>query len=261
MNVLIVTQDEPFYLSRFFLRFLDNIPPEIKIKGIVLLKPFNETILKTAKRTYSLYGPLLYIYFGIKFFILKFLNVINIYLNIGQPVSIRGLAKRKNIPIFEPKNINSSKFLRYVRTQIIPDLICSVAASQIFKKEILNLPKYGCINIHSGHLPRYRGMFPCFWVLYNKEKETAVTVHYMNENLDDGDIILQKKIKIDDGESLDSLIKKTKFVGAKVLIKAINLIGKEKVQPIKNERSKATYFSFPKRKDVIKFKKQGGKII
>ncbi|MHA1382022.1 MAG: methionyl-tRNA formyltransferase [Candidatus Helarchaeota archaeon] len=224
MNVLIVTQDEPFYLPKFFEKFLNNIPHEIK--GIVLLKPFNENLIKTAKRVYNLYGPLFFVLIGLKFIFFKFLDKINIYLKLTKPKSIRDLAKRKKIPIFEPKNINSRKFLSYVRNQINPDLICSIAASQIFKKEILSLPKYGCINIHSGPLPRYRGMLPCFWVLYNKEKETAVTVHYMNENLDDGDIILQKKIIINDEESVDSLIKKTKSMGAEVLIEAIDLIDK-----------------------------------
>ncbi|MGD8238656.1 MAG: formyltransferase family protein, partial [Armatimonadota bacterium] len=95
-----------------------------------------------------------------------------------RPLTVKGVAREHAIPLVEMADINADESLAWFRSEG-PDLIVSVACPQIFGKTLLELPTLGCINIHSGPLPRYRGMLPTFWVLLNNERATAVTVHFM----------------------------------------------------------------------------------
>ena len=122
------------------------------------------------------------------------------------------------------KDINSDGSLDYLK-KLNLDLIVSIAASQIFQKDVLELPKYGCINIHNARLPKNRGMMPCFWALLNYDKEpySAMTIHRMNEKLDDGEIILQEEFKLDPNESLYDLLVRTKKMNAHLLMKVLDM--------------------------------------
>jgi methionyl-tRNA formyltransferase len=141
------------------------------------------------------------------------------------------------------------------------DLIISVAAPVIFKKGLIELPKHGCINIHHAPLPEYRGMMPNFWQLYHGEKSVGMTIHEINPGIDDGRIILQKGVDILPGETLDSVIKRTKRIGAHFMIEAIKLIKSGNVDYKKNLATEGSYFSFPSREDVKEFKRRGKKIM
>jgi len=255
MRIAIVTQNEPFYLPTFLAQIARARSKDIV--AMIILKPFNESLLDTARRVYNLYGPTEFLFTGLHFVFTKLMNFISSFRPLGGPWSVTDVARRYKIPIYSPKNINDSSFLFILSNLIKPDVIVSVAASQIFKKAILNIPRYGCINVHTAPLPRYRGMLPTFWVLLNREKETAVTVHYMTEKLDDGDIIRQEPVAILPNDTLDSLIRRTKAIGVKVLLKALEDIEQGKIDRKPNDASKATYFSFPTREDAKRFRAQG----
>jgi methionyl-tRNA formyltransferase len=121
----------------------------------------------------------------------------------------------------------------------------------------LTLPPHGCINVHGGPLPKYRGRLPSFWALLNGERETGVTVHFMNEELDDGPIILQRRVSIVPGETQHSLILKTKRVGTELLLEALDRLEKGSVETLPNDRSQATYNTFPTPEDGRKFRRLG----
>jgi len=255
MRIAIVTQDEPFYLPTF----LEHVAKSRRkdIVAMIILKPFNKNLPENVKRVYNLYGPYDFLIYSIRFILLKAQDFLTRFLPFSGVWSVEGVARRHGIPVYRPDNINAPAFLAVLSKVIQPDIIVSVAASQIFKKNILSLPRYGCINIHTAPLPRYRGMLPTFWVLLNREKETAVTVHYMTEKLDDGDIICQEPVAILPEDTLDSLIRRTKRIGAEVLLKALDDIEQGKVFRKPNDASKATYFSFPTREDARKFRALG----
>ncbi|MDB4851845.1 formyltransferase family protein, partial [Flavobacteriaceae bacterium] len=116
----------------------------------------------------------------------------------------------------------------------------------------------GCINLHTALLPKYRGLMPTFWVMKNNEKYTGVSVFFVDEGIDSGPIIVQEKLEI--GNSTQkSLIIKTKRIGMQLILKSIDLISNNKVAIIPNDASKKTYYSFPTRKDVLEFRKNGKK--
>ena len=150
------------------------------------------------------------------------------------------------------KSINHKDSLKLIKSYN-PSLLVSILGSEIFKEEIIKLAPFGCINLHSSLLPKYRGLMPTFWVLKNNEKRTGVSVFYVDEGIDSGPIITQKEIKINNQTHAD-LIRDTKRVGMELIAKSIDLIHHNKVKLIENPNENSSYYSFPSRKDVIEFK-------
>ena len=260
MNLLFVTQFEPFYIKYFFKTFLSK-HIECSIKGIVIQKTLNQQCkLGIIYKSYILFGVKGFFYMGFKYLFAKIVSFISKYVKIGIDTSIEQVAKKHNIPILQFESVNTDEFLEFIKKEEI-NLVVSVAASEIFKDKILNLPKFGCINIHSSPLPKYRGMMPNFWTLYNNEEYAWVTIHKMVKKLDDGPILLQDKFLINNNETYNSLAKRSKEFAAKLLFEALEQINKGKVNYLPNDFSKATYYSFPTRDDIKKFKKAGGRII
>ena len=142
------------------------------------------------------------------------------------------LAREHNIPIELSRNINSIEFIDKMKTYDA-DLFVSMSFNQIFKSEMINLPKYKSINCHAGKLPFYRGRNILNWALINDEKEFGITVHYFDEGIDTGDIILQEVYPITDEDSYATLLERAYDGCADVLYKAIKLIQKNEVKSIK----------------------------
>jgi len=255
MRIVIVTQEEPFYLPPFLARLAQARRSDIV--GMVILPPFNESLLDVGKRLYELYGPWDFTIQCVRFAWAKFLNLLNRVHPITRPYSAVDVARRYQIPIYTPEKINAPDFVQILREEIRPDLLVSVAASQIFKKRVLEVPSLGCINVHTAPLPRYQGMLPTFWAMLHEELETAVTVHYMVEKLDAGEIILQEPVPIRSEDTLHTLIVRTKQIGAELVLRAIQQIESGEVHSFPMDPDQATYFSFPKRADAQRFRALG----
>tara|TARA_B100000965_G_scaffold138523_1_gene115314 strand:+ start:162 stop:878 length:717 start_codon:yes stop_codon:yes gene_type:complete len=141
----------------------------------------------------------------------------------GQKINeseVKQYAKKNNIKILQPENLNDKEFINQIEA-IQPDLIVVVA----FRKlpfEIFSIPKYGTINLHASLLPNYRGAAPINWCLINNEKKTGVTTFYINERIDQGDILLKEEIIISDEDDFGSLYLKLSSIGSKLLVKTIN---------------------------------------
>src|SRR5690554_5140033 len=136
----------------------------------------------------------------------------------STPVKFQAL--KMQLDVIEEKNINRESFLKKLR-KISPDCIVVVAFGQKLGQEILSLPKYGCINLHASLLPEYRGASPIHQVIIDGKKTTGVTTMYMNEGWDTGDIIYQKKVKINRGDTAGILHNKLAIIGADLLIKTM----------------------------------------
>lgn len=164
------------------------------------------------------------------------------------------LAQNKGITTLVVGDVNSKGFIKKIKSLKV-DVVISVLFSQILKKDLIKTPKKGVINIHPAFLPNYKGISPIFWSLVNKEKSLGVTVHFIDEGIDTGGIISRKRIKIEKDDTEDSLYWKCVCEGSEILIKAIYDINKRRIKTVKN--SKGSYFSFPTKEMVKKFKKQG----
>ena len=250
MKILIITQNEPFYLYKnlkYLISLISN--KEISIVGCLVLKasPFGKkyNFIKKIYKTIKIFGVNFFIYYAFKY--LK---------TIIKGTSIKNLLIKNNIKqISILGSINNVNNLNLIKTYN-PDLLVSILGNQIFKKKLINLAPRGCINLHTSLLPKYRGLLPSFWVLKNNEKFTGVSVFFVDEGIDSGPIIIQKKIKIKDYSQM-KLIQISKKIGMEALAEAINLIYLKKVKLLLNDDRKKSYYSFPTRKDVLKFKRLG----
>ncbi len=255
MRIVLVTQDEPFYLPPA----LEAICAARKddLVGLIVLPAFNEKLTQTARRLYEFYGWLDFLRLLARFIWAKAANLINRIAPLTRPYSAADVARRHQIPLYNIAKINAKETIAFLSETVRPDLIVSIAASQIFRSALLQLPRYGCINLHSAPLPRYQGMMPNFWAMVNGEKETAVTVHYMVEKLDAGDILIQRSVPIYANDSLHDLMIRSKEIGVQAVLDAIRQIEQGEARPRPLDPAGATYFSFPKREDARRLRAQG----
>lgn len=145
---------------------------------------------------------------------------------IASPV--KQFAIENNIPIYQPIKIrNNEEFIKKIK-ELNPDIICVVAYGKILPKEILDIPKYGCINVHGSLLPKYRGAAPIQWAIINGEKTTGITTMYMDIGMDTGDMILKEEVEIGEDETTGELWERLSKIGGTLLVKTINLIEKGK---------------------------------
>ena len=141
---------------------------------------------------------------------------------IASPVKEFGL--EKDIPVYQPLRIrNNDSFIDEMKS-LNPDVICVVAYGKILPKEILDIPKYGCINVHGSLLPKYRGAAPIQWAVINGEKQTGITTMYMDIGMDTGDMILKEVVDIGEDETTGELWERLSKIGGKLLVNTLKLI-------------------------------------
>jgi methionyl-tRNA formyltransferase len=148
----------------------------------------------------------------------------------------------------------------FLSREIDPDLLISVANPRILKAQVLNVPRLGCINLHPSLLPSYRGPAPDFWVLACGENETGVTVHYMDEGIDTGEIILQSRLAIRPHDTPHSLRVRAMRLGANMLLDALDLIESGSVATTPNDGAQSSYQSLPTIEDARRLRKQGRRL-
>ena len=139
------------------------------------------------------------------------------------PSPVKETALQAGIPVFQPEKIREPENVAVIR-EAQPDIVIVAAFGQILPKELLEIPPLGCINVHASLLPKYRGAAPIQWAILDGEKETGVTIMYMAEGLDTGDMLYRKSIPIADNETGGSLHDKLALLGADALTEALPLI-------------------------------------
>ena len=165
-------------------------------------------------------------------------------------------AQRNNIKSVISADINTKETVDLIK-QTNPDLIISVSMNQIVKKEIIALPPKRCINVHCAPLPRYGGMSPYVWALANNEDHSAATIHYMDEGLDTGDIIIQQKVIVVKNDSAFAMFYRCCRRASTLLIKIVDMIEAGTASSYKQDLSKKTYFSWPTKQCVKDLRKNG----
>ena len=164
---------------------------------------------------------------------------------------IKKLALEHNIRVIQPEKIRK-EYDEIVSLK--PDLIVTCAYGQIIPKELIELPKYGCINIHASLLPEYRGGAPIHHAVMDGKDKTGITIMYMNEKMDEGDILYQKEINILDTDNTSSMFKKLSILGSEMIKEFIPKLVSGDISPIRQDNTKATYaYNITKEDEKIDF--------
>ncbi len=249
LRVLVITEDDPLYVIRFFEEFLSALPDKIQVIGMTVSEAFHEPITKTAARMLRFYGLVDFMRLCARYAMAK----------LGRR-SIAKLASGMGIELLRTPSVNDQAYLDQVR-KLEPDVVMSVAAPEIFREELLAVPRLGCVNIHSGRLPAYRGMMPTFWQLLAGESCATVTVHEMVEQLDMGRILATLEFPLRKRDRLDRVINGTKRAGAGLMLEVLEQLRTNRVQPRELDLSDSGYHSFPGPEDVRAFRKRGHRML
>lgn len=148
---------------------------------------------------------------------------------------VKEYAIEKDIPVFQPQKVRKNEEVMDILKELNPDIIAVTAYGKILPKEILDFPKYGCINVHGSLLPKYRGAAPIHHAIISGESETGITTMYMDVGMDTGDMLLKEVVKITDEDNLETMSNKLMHVGSQLLVKTLDLVVTGDITRIKQE--------------------------
>lgn len=259
MRIFFIVDETLFFLPQWLDKIIGSLNKDYQVVGITpLVTRGKPTFYNYIYRNILAIGP-----FSIIKLLMVSLSIIFkktlFFLRISSaPMSIRQVADKYKTKVITTNNVNSAIYIDQIK-KLEPDLIIS-SCSQIFRKDILSLPKIGCINRHSGLLPSYAGVFPVFYAMINREKYIGVTIHHMLQSIDAGAIIYQEKIQISKKDTLFSLYEKAYDASVDAILASLGVISGHK-KPYVIRGVMPSYYSFPKRDDWNKFRKLGLKFI
>ena len=159
---------------------------------------------------------------------------------IMTPPDVKVYALEHGLDVYQPDTLRDGKAFEIIR-ELEPDVIVVAAYGKILPKEIIDYPKFGCINVHGSILPKYRGAAPIQWSVINGDSETGITTMQMNEGLDTGDILLVEKTPISIEDTAASVFDRLADIGSKLIVKTLDYAQNGRLTPVKQDDSKATY--------------------
>lgn len=166
-----------------------------------------------------------------------------------QAPPVKALALAQGIPVYQPEKLRDGTVAAQLRA-FEPDAIIVVAYGRILPKEILDIPKYGCINVHGSLLPKYRGAAPIQWAVLNGDKTSGVSTMYLAEGMDTGDILLQAETEIAPGETAGGLFERLKTMGAALLVETLRQLEAGTLSATPQQEEAATYAPMLKKEDA-----------
>jgi methionyl-tRNA formyltransferase len=255
MKIALITQDDSYYIPRLMAAVLAERREDV---AVVTMLP-GEAEARNVRKYVRFMGAVDFTRQAVRYAGYRVLNLV-FRRGVGDRYwSVGAVARRHRIPVLHVDDVNGEEHLARLEELGI-DLVVSMAAPQIFGPQLLALPPHGAINIHNALLPEYQGMLPSFWVLANGEELTGTTVHYMNEAIDAGDIIVQETVRITGEDTLHSLVCRTKIeIGPPLLLEAIARIEDGSVDGKPMNAAEGSYFSFPDQEAVARFRGHGRK--
>jgi methionyl-tRNA formyltransferase len=257
MKILFITHDDPIYVFPFFDEFFQQSHSGIDVVGILSCETMgNRGRVQLFRELFNLYGAV-----GLLRLIGRAgRSKIMSHMPAGRRqkhfYSLTQICRSLRIHHGYIGNPNREKHLSQI-SALSPDLIVSVACPYRLKQELLTLPPRGCINIHHGPLPRYKGMMPTFWQMFHGEPRVGLTIHAMDEQLDGGKILLREYHEILGGETLDALIRRTKRLGAHRLAIVLEQIAANRQTAQRTEDEDTSYFGFPTLVEIKEFLRRG----
>lgn len=261
MRIVFLTQDDPIYVLPFFDEFFRQELGEIKVAGIFSCKTMGERgrwrLLRELTHLYGATGLARLLIRRVNFKVAERWPAAT---TAKRFYSVAQICRAFKVPHGFIGNPNREEFRKSIAA-LTPNLLVSVACPYILKEELLSLPPRGCINIHHAPLPRYKGMMPTFWQMYHGERQVGLTIHTMAARVDEGSALLQEQLPIIQGESLDSLIRRSKRHGAHCMLEVLHQIAQKTQSSLPATNEQGSYFTFPTPAEMKEFRRRGFRAI
>lgn len=257
MRIEFLADDNPLYVLPFFEEFFRYYASEFEIMRVSCCRPMGKRsrcqLLRSLTSLYGLLGIALILS---RFVLAKVLGLLPCRRAANRFFTITRLCRAYSIPFASNVNPNSAAWVEQTRKRA-PDLIVSVACPYILKEPLLKVPPLGCLNIHHAPLPKYKGMMPTFWQMYNGESKVGLTIHTMTPKIDEGQVLFQGQLEIEPGEALDHLIRRSKRHGAHCIAKVLREIDSGSQTVVALDASQTSYFTFPTVEQMREFRRRG----
>jgi len=256
MRVYVLTQEDAFYIPRMLDHLLVERPDVVGV-GVVPgeLQPGH------LRRYWTMLGTRDFLVTGVRLAGYRLLDAVSRLVPMPQSYSVRGAVRRCAVTCEAVPDVNAPTFVESLRSREI-ELLVSIACPQRMGASLLALPTRGAINIHGALLPRYQGLLPSFWVLAKGESQTGVTVHWMDAQIDHGEILLQSSVAITRDDTVHSLVRRSKVeVGKHLLVDAIAAVDNGDAPRVPMDHGAATYFSYPDPAALSEFRARGRRFI
>lgn len=244
MNVAFLTTDDPLYLPAFFEHVLAARTDAFSVFVVPPLYK-NQTPRAAALRYLRTFGA------GATWGLTRRVAQARL-----QKQSIARVCEAHGVPCELVLDVNDEAFLDRLRA-LDTDLIVSVSCPQIFKQPLIDLAPLGCLNIHGAILPAYRGVMPSFWMLAHGEEQAGVSIFFVNQDIDAGELCGQRVFEIGPDESLDGFLRRSKTVAADLLIEVLAAVEAGAVTRTPLDLREGSYYSWPDREAVRRFQAAG----
>jgi methionyl-tRNA formyltransferase len=250
MRIAIIGQEEPLFFGPFFREIIEKKSSEIVCVVIVGKRGIGshpKTFLEKLKNLYSLWLLFEPLHF-VKLFILKLIRTI------FSTKSIQSLARKKQIPVLFTDDINSDEF-HFQLKRFNPDVLIN-QSELIIRDKLLSVPKIGIINRHASLLPRFRGRVGSFWAHASKRPEYGVTIHFVDQKIDSGPIIVQEQYNLDSTLSYPEILQTLFKLSVPLTLTALQKLQDPKFSPLPNNFQKALVYGFPTLRQVKDYRKE-----
>jgi methionyl-tRNA formyltransferase len=248
VRIAFLTTSDPIYLPDFFEQVLTPFARQTHAVYVVPPLYKGQSYLAAALRYYRTFG-----FEGVSGLGRRF---------VGAKLrrkSIASVGKRYGVAVADRQDVNAPPFLAELERAGV-DVVVSVSCPQIFRDDLIKLPEKGCLNVHGALLPKYRGVLPSFWMLANGEEQAGVSVYFVNEQIDAGDLCGQRSFPILPSDSLDSLLRRSKTEAAALTVEVLEAIESGTVKSRPLDLTSGSYYSWPDAEAVERFRNAGRRL-
>jgi methionyl-tRNA formyltransferase len=248
MKIVFLTTDDPIYLPDFFESVLAERAAETEFVYVVPPLYKGQSRLEAAARYLRTFGVVAFIGLASRVLRAKV-----------RGRSVESICRNRRVACAEVSDVNADVFLDELRT-LDPDVIVSVSCPQIFQAPLIDLPRFGVLNIHGAILPEYRGVMPSFWMLANGERLAGVSIYFVNEQIDAGDLCGQRVFEVLPDDSLDCFLRRSKRIAAELLLEVLGEMETGALGRTPLDLTEGSYYSWPDRATVRRFRAAGGRV-
>lgn len=256
MRIYIITMEDPLYTLPFIKEII--VQRKASIVGVAMSKGGRLKIGKKRSKILYLFSLLLIMGLGsfvknsAKTISFKLKKKLSKYFSFVKDPGLAAFCAAHNIPVKHIGSPNNKNFLAELRAINIDVIINQ--SQYIIKDELLSVPSIGMLNRHNALLPKNRGRLTPFWVLFKQEKETGVSIHFVDKGMDSGPIVVQERFKVENNDTFNSLVEKNYKIAPKAMLKALDLLKSGNYQLLQNPDSEATVNTVPTLKDALAYR-------